>query len=165
MINFCQNISSVSRLKHVTRRVNCRVHKKMLINASRYFFGIFCCFSSWNMWFYHFHFFFFEVWNFCNRILTNQKHELVVSNCQWNCMWPRNPCLFSVRKKVSVIYWLNKEMFLLWKWKETENGNQIKQKQHYDNITSRKSYWCTSCMPFKSRTCTFWPNHPIFWFV
>ena len=31
MINLCQNISSVSRLKHVTRRVNCRVHKKMLM--------------------------------------------------------------------------------------------------------------------------------------
>ena len=30
--------------------------------------------------------FFDEVSNFRNRILTNQKHELVVSNCQWNCM-------------------------------------------------------------------------------
>ena len=27
-----------------------------------------------------------EVSNFCNRILINQKHELVVCNCQWNCM-------------------------------------------------------------------------------
>ena len=27
-----------------------------------------------------------EVSNFCNRILTNQKQELVVRNCQWNCM-------------------------------------------------------------------------------
>ena len=30
--------------------------------------------------------FFYEVSNFRNRILTNQKHELVVSNCQRNCM-------------------------------------------------------------------------------
>ena len=27
-----------------------------------------------------------EVSNFGNRILTNKKHELVVSNFQWNCM-------------------------------------------------------------------------------
>ena len=48
------------------------------------------------MCFYRFHFFFFvvffcfcfdEVSNFCNRILTNQKRELVVSNCQLNCLW------------------------------------------------------------------------------
>ena len=31
--------------------------------------------------------FFDEVSNFCNRILTNQKRELVVSNCQWNCIF------------------------------------------------------------------------------
>ena len=30
--------------------------------------------------------FFDKVSNFRNRILTNQKRELVVSNCQWNCM-------------------------------------------------------------------------------
>ena len=28
----------------------------------------------------------FEVFNFCNRILTNKKLEQVISNCQWNCM-------------------------------------------------------------------------------
>ena len=27
-----------------------------------------------------------EVSNFCNRMLTNQKQELVIRNCQWNCM-------------------------------------------------------------------------------
>ena len=31
-------------------------------------------------------FFFDEVSNFRNRILTNQKRELVVSNCQLNCI-------------------------------------------------------------------------------
>ena len=31
-----------------------------------------------------------EVSNFRNRILTNQKRGLVVSNCQWNCMGGRN---------------------------------------------------------------------------
>ena len=29
--------------------------------------------------------FYDNVSNFRNRILTNQKHKLVVSNCQWNC--------------------------------------------------------------------------------
>ena len=24
--------------------------------------------------------------NFCNRILTNQKPDLAIRNCQWNCM-------------------------------------------------------------------------------
>ena len=35
------------------------------------FFDSFCCFSG----------------NFRNRILTSQKQELLVQNCQWNCMW------------------------------------------------------------------------------
>ena len=30
--------------------------------------------------------FFDVVSNFCNRILTNQKPELVIGNCQWNYM-------------------------------------------------------------------------------
>ena len=30
--------------------------------------------------------FFEKVSNFRNRILTNQKHKLVVSSCRWNCM-------------------------------------------------------------------------------
>ena len=38
------------------------------------------------MCFYHFHFFFDEVSNFRNRILTNQKPEYVIRNCQWNSM-------------------------------------------------------------------------------
>ena len=31
--------------------------------------------------------FFDEASNFRYKILTNQKHELVVSNCRWNCMF------------------------------------------------------------------------------
>ena len=59
---------------------------KTLLYILIYFFGIFLLF------FYHkncvfiiFISFFMES-NFRNRILTNQKHELVVSNCQRNCM-------------------------------------------------------------------------------
>ena len=51
-----------------------------------YFFAIVSCFSSKNLCFYYFHFFLFdEVWNFYNRILTNQKYEFVIKSCQWNC--------------------------------------------------------------------------------
>ena len=48
---------------------------KIILNAFIYFFHII------------FIYFFDEVSNFCNRILSNQKHELMVSNCQWNCMY------------------------------------------------------------------------------
>ena len=34
--------------------------------------------------------FFDKVSNFRNRILTNKKCELVVCNCQWNCMLRNN---------------------------------------------------------------------------
>lgn len=60
------------------------VHKKMSLNACIYFFGIafhykFCVsiiFISFS----------YEVSYFRNRILTDQKHKLVFSNCQRNCM-------------------------------------------------------------------------------
>ena len=47
----------------------------------------FCWFSSKNLCWYHYHFFFFfdKVSNFHN-MLTSQKPELVIRNCQWNCM-------------------------------------------------------------------------------
>ena len=38
-----------------------------------------------------FSFLFYKVSNFCNKILTSQKCELVVSNCQWNYMRPTMP--------------------------------------------------------------------------
>ena len=38
-----------------------------------------------------FSFLFYKVSNFCNKILTSQKCELVVSNCQWNYMRPTTP--------------------------------------------------------------------------
>ena len=52
------------------------------------------------MCFYHFYFF-NKVSNFRNRILTSQKHELVVSNCQWNCMFIVLPKTFdTVRYRI-----------------------------------------------------------------
>ena len=49
---------------------------KMLLNAFRYFLGIFCCFYHKTCVFIILITFSDEVSNFRNRILTNQKHEL-----------------------------------------------------------------------------------------
>ena len=58
---------------------------KTVICVFIYFFAGF--FSSWNLCFYYINFFFLdEVSNFRDRILTNQKQEFLVQNCQWNCM-------------------------------------------------------------------------------
>ena len=63
------------------------VHKKMLFNTFMYFFGIFFfVFHHKICVFIIFISFSDKVSNFRNRILTNQKRELVVSNCQLNCM-------------------------------------------------------------------------------
>ena len=48
--------------------------------------ALFCCFSSKICVFIIFISFFDKVSNFHKRILINQRDELVVSNCQWNCM-------------------------------------------------------------------------------
>ena len=50
------------------------------------FVAFFCCFSSKNCIFIVFVSFFDEVSNLHNRILTSQKPEFVIRNCQWNCM-------------------------------------------------------------------------------
>ena len=50
-----------------------------------------CCFSSKNLCFYHFHLFFLI--SIHNKILTNQKPEWVIRNCQWKCMY-KLPSLF-----------------------------------------------------------------------
>ena len=52
------------------------------------FLAFFCCFSSQNLcFFFIFISFSDKVSNFRNRVLTNQKRELVISNCQRNCMF------------------------------------------------------------------------------
>ena len=62
-----------------------RVHKKILLNYFIFFFGI--CLSFFIVCaFIIFTSIFDEVSILRNRILTNQKLELVISNCQWNCM-------------------------------------------------------------------------------
>ena len=62
------------------------VYKKMLINSFMYFFGIFLLFLITKFVFLSFSFLSDKVSNFWNRILTNRKRELVVSNYQRNCM-------------------------------------------------------------------------------
>ena len=46
--------------------------------------------------------FFDKVSNFCNRILTNQKRELVVSNCRRNCMLQYHPQHISRKSIVKI---------------------------------------------------------------
>ena len=66
----------------------------MLLNAFFVFLYKICVFII----FISFFFFFDEVSNFRNRILTNQKRELVVSNCQLNCI----PGRFPKEHKISI---------------------------------------------------------------
>ena len=81
---------------------------KTLLYILIYFFGIFLLF------FYHkncvfiiFISFLMES-NFSNRILTNQKHELVVSNCQRNRMKEGSIGFSSLTKEIEVTAICNK---------------------------------------------------------
>ena len=58
----------------------------MLLYVYIYFFDIFCYFHHKICVFIIFISFLDKVTNFRNRILTSQKRELMVSNCQRNCM-------------------------------------------------------------------------------
>ena len=74
-------------LKHVTSQVSCgefRVKNSVL--CLHIGLAFYCCFSLKICVFTIFIFFFDWVSNFCNRILTTQKPELVIRNCQPNCM-------------------------------------------------------------------------------
>ena len=72
------------------------------------FWVFFCCFSSKNLCFYHFYFFFWCNIEFPYKILTNQKPELVIRNCQWNyilnVIWSLKQTRFSF--KALWIFWL-----------------------------------------------------------
>ena len=60
-----------------------------------YTFLTFFCFLLWNLPFYHFLFFFDNVSNFLNIILTNKKQALVIINYLWNCMeWMLQRCWY-----------------------------------------------------------------------
>ena len=57
-------------LRHGSVEVSSKQKHYFMFSST--FFGIFCCFSSWNLCFHHFNFFFFdEASNFRNRILIN----------------------------------------------------------------------------------------------
>ena len=69
------------------------------------FFCLFCFFVFCHKFciFIIFISFFDEVSNFRNIILTNQKRELAVSNCQWNCMQSRSTNLSMSGSKDDII--------------------------------------------------------------
>ena len=58
---------------------------RILLYISIYFLGIFSLFFSKKIVSITFISFFYEVSNFRNRILTNQKQEYVIKKCQSNC--------------------------------------------------------------------------------
>ena len=61
---------------------------EVTFNDVVYLFGIFFVFFYRKIYvFMIFISFFDEVSNFHNRMLTSQKRKLVVSNCQWSCMF------------------------------------------------------------------------------
>ena len=63
-----------------------RGHKKCYLMLFLFFITKFVFLSFLFLSFFLSFFFFDEVSNFRNRILTSQKRELVVSNCQLNCI-------------------------------------------------------------------------------
>ena len=65
-----------------------QVLKKMLLNAFVYFQAFFVAFHHKICVFIIFISFFSYLPNFRHTILTNQKHDLVASNCQQNCLIP-----------------------------------------------------------------------------
>ena len=75
-------------------------------------FILFCIFvvCHQKICFYHFHFFFFfdKVSNLRNRILTNQKPELMIRNCQWNCMLGSK---YGLSRYITVYYYSDRYMY------------------------------------------------------
>ena len=94
--------SPLSNWEHVTFRGRRMVSEKiMLFYVFIYFFCIlFLVFHHKVCVFIIFFFVFDEVSNFCNRTLINQKQELVIWNCQWNCI----QISFSLKKER---FWLS----------------------------------------------------------
>ena len=82
-----------------------RGHKKCYLLLFLFFIIKFVFLSFSFLSFFLSFFFFDEVSNFRNRILTNQKRELVVSNCQLNCI----PGRFPKEHKISIFKAMNSE--------------------------------------------------------
>ena len=67
-----------------------RIYEKCYLMLSNSLFWHFLLFFVIKFVFLSFSFLVFDkVSNFRNRILTNQKYELVVSSCQWTCMYEK----------------------------------------------------------------------------
>ena len=90
LITFIFSVSLKFRACYITGQRR-QVQSKECYFMHTYTFVEFFCFSSKKIWFLSFSFLFLiiklQVSNFRNRISTNQKSELVIRNCQWNCMF------------------------------------------------------------------------------
>ena len=78
-------------MEHITSRVSVARSLKKCVLMLSYTFQTFLLFFIIKFVFLSFLFFLFfdKVSNFRKSILTNQKRELVVSKCKWNCMLVR----------------------------------------------------------------------------
>ena len=85
----CTRVSLVLLVSHSSHQCHTCVAFVSLVSGSRVVNqgrSFFYSFPSKNFVFNHFHFIFEKVSNFRNRMITNQKTELVIKICQWNCM-------------------------------------------------------------------------------
>ena len=82
--------SSLKTLEHITSQVSRASPEQeqiILLHIMTNFLAIFVLFLVITfVFFIIFISIFDEVSNFLNRILTNQKQEFVIRNCQWNCI-------------------------------------------------------------------------------
>ena len=104
---------------------------KIVTKSFYKFFGIFLVFHDKVYVFIisiSFFFFFDEVSNFRNRKLINQKRELVVSNCQRNCMRANQNSLLSCQKytQMCVNFITPKQQLQFVIFKPLRRGSQIR---------------------------------------
>ena len=124
----------------------------MLLYAYIYFCRVFL-FSSKKIWFLSFSFLFLiiklQVSNFRNRISTNQKSELVIRNCQWNCMFFSTyykhfyliSCFHDQRSyfySITSLCLINHKTAMRKMWEEYFQWNYLPKKKELDKIVLHK---------------------------
>ena len=92
-LKFYSSVAKKKKVKNKDHKVSKTNSYRGIQSKECYFMFtiVFCLFLSKNLYFHHFHFFFYEVSKFRNRILIIQKLELMIRNCQWNCMGRKQP--------------------------------------------------------------------------
>ena len=122
----------------------------MLLYVYIYFMAFFC-FSSKNLCFYYFRFFFFdEVSNFHKRILTNKKPELVIRNCQRNSMCEGFLSTRWCHTGVHVLHKIQKQLF---------TGNKQKNcSENFGKLPKIYLWWSTKLVELQALFPQFYQN-------